>query len=66
MIALDRMERGQGDLSAVQEVQQQFGIPVIAIASLDDLVGYLENTSGMTGNREKVAAYRAQYGIRPA
>ncbi|KPC52183.1 orotate phosphoribosyltransferase [Amantichitinum ursilacus] len=66
LIALDRMERGQGDLSAVQEVQQQFGIPVIAIASLDDLVGYLENTSGMTGNREKVAAYRAQYGIRSA
>ena len=66
LIALDRMERGQGELSAVQEVQQQFGIPVIAIASLDDLVGYLENTSGMAGNQEKVQAYRTQYGIRPA
>src|SRR4030067_326028 len=38
-IALDRMERGQGELSAVQAVQRTFGIPVVSIATLDDLLG---------------------------
>ncbi|GGP25787.1 orotate phosphoribosyltransferase [Silvimonas amylolytica] len=63
LIALDRMERGTGALSAVQEVEQQYGIPVVPIATLDDLMGYLENTPGMAENLNKAAAYRAQYGI---
>jgi len=41
LIALDRMERGQGDASAVQEVTATYGIPVVAIATLDDLMGFL-------------------------
>ncbi|MGA8863139.1 MAG: orotate phosphoribosyltransferase, partial [Gallionella sp.] len=41
VIALDRMERGQGELSAVQEVRRNYDIPVISIATLDDLLGYL-------------------------
>ncbi|QLI81346.1 orotate phosphoribosyltransferase [Chitinibacter fontanus] len=64
LIALDRMERGQGDLSAVQEVEQQFGIPVIPIASLQDLLGFLADQEGMTENLAKVQNYRAQYGIQ--
>ncbi|MDR3429839.1 MULTISPECIES: orotate phosphoribosyltransferase [Silvimonas] len=64
LIALDRMERGTGELSAVQEVEQQYGIPVIPIATLDDLMSYLENTAGMADNLKKAAAYREQYGIR--
>ena len=63
LIALDRMERGQGTLSAVQEVEQQFGIPVIPIASLDDLLGYLAAQPGMDENLARVSAYRNQYGI---
>ncbi|BCL76779.1 orotate phosphoribosyltransferase [Jeongeupia sp. HS-3] len=63
LIALDRMERGTGALSAVQEVEQQFGIPVIPIATLNDLVGYLENGEGMADKLAKVSEYRAQYGI---
>lgn len=63
LIALDRMERGQGSLSAVQEVEQQFGIPVIPIATLNDLLAYLATNNGMAENLAKVAAYRAQYGI---
>ncbi|WP_373974006.1 orotate phosphoribosyltransferase [Chitinibacter sp. SCUT-21] len=63
LIALDRMERGQGQLSAVQEVEQQFGIPVIPIASLQDLLSFLADQEGMTENLAKVQNYRAQYGI---
>ncbi|SMC21201.1 orotate phosphoribosyltransferase [Andreprevotia lacus DSM 23236] len=63
LIALDRMERGQGALSAVQEVQQQFGIPVIPIATLKDLIGYLADSPQLADNLDKVKAYRSQYGI---
>lgn len=62
-IALDRMERGSGALSAVQEVERLYGMPVVACASLDDLVGYLQLTPGMESNLAAVQAYRAQYGV---
>ncbi|UXY15772.1 orotate phosphoribosyltransferase [Chitiniphilus purpureus] len=64
LIALDRMERGQGALSAVQEVEQQFGIPVIPIATLDDLLRFLAARPDMTDNLKKAEAYRAEYGVR--
>jgi len=63
-IAIDRQERGQGALSAVQEVQRDHGIPVIAIATLDDLVGYLEGAPELLAHKTDVEHYRAQYGIR--
>ncbi|MBB5017999.1 orotate phosphoribosyltransferase [Chitinivorax tropicus] len=63
VIALDRMERGKGQLSAVQEVELEYGIPVISIASLDDLVAYLETQPAMKNNLEAVARYRAEYGV---
>ncbi len=63
LIALDRMERGQGALSAVQEVEQSLGIPVIPIASLQDLIGFLAGQDGMIDNLARVENYRNQYGI---
>ena len=66
LIALDRMERGQGELSAVQEVERNYGIPVISIASLDDLLGFLADRPEMVENQKRVEAYRAQYGIKVA
>ena len=62
-IALDRMEKGTGELSAVQEVRQTYGIPVISIASLDDLVAYLANEGGMKPQLEAVQRYRDRYGV---
>lgn len=62
-IALDRMERGTGQLSAVQEVKRSYGMPVVACATLDDLVGYLQESPGMQGNLDAVRAYRAKYGV---
>jgi orotate phosphoribosyltransferase len=62
LIALDRMERGQGSRSAVQEVQQTFGIPVVAIATLDDVMAFIANRTELTRHATAVAAYRAEYG----
>jgi len=63
VIALDRMERGQGDLSAAQEVRHNFDIPVISIATLDDLLDYLRGTADMVQNLAAVQSYRDQYGV---
>jgi len=64
LIALDRMERGSSELSATQEVTQLYGIPVISIATLDDLVSFLEQEPGMARQLDAVAAYRRQYGVK--
>lgn len=63
VIALDRMERGLGDLSAVQEVRENYGIPVIAIATLNDLLGFLQNEPEMMANLDAVRAYRDLFGV---
>ena len=62
-IALDRMEKGTGELSAVQEVRQTYGIPVISIASLDDLIGFLAAEGGMEPQLGAVQHYRDRYGV---
>ena len=62
LVALDRQERGQGRLSAVQEVQTAFSIPVVRIITLDDLIEHLE----VTGPAEELAAlrnHRANFGV---
>jgi orotate phosphoribosyltransferase len=64
VIALDRMERGQGKLSAVQEVRRDYDIPVISIATLDDLLGYLRAEGGMEHNLATVQSYRDRYGVK--
>jgi len=62
LIALDRMERGQGARSAVQEVRESFGIPVIAIATVDDLMRFIVGRPELAGHIPRVEAYRAEYG----
>ncbi len=62
-IALDRMERGQGELSAVQEVARQYGLPVVAIATLKDLLGFLEGNPDLGLHLDAVRAYRERYGV---
>jgi orotate phosphoribosyltransferase len=65
VISLDRMERGAGTLSAAQEVERTFHLPVISIATLDDLVGYLSVQGEMARELQMVARYRTQYGAIP-
>ena len=62
LIAFDRMERGRGERSAVQELEQEFGIPVVAIATLDDLLGLLARRKDLAQQRRDVISYREQYG----
>ncbi len=62
VIALDRQERGTGELSAIQEVERNYGLQVISIVALADLIEYLEE-QGRTADVEAIRAYRAQYGI---
>lgn len=62
LIALDRMERGTGAQSAVAEVRERFGIPVTAIATLDDVMAFLAARSDLARWRGAVDAYRADYG----
>ena len=61
-IALDRMEKGTGELSAVQEVERQYGLPVVPIANLNDLFTLLQNNAEFGGFLEPVKAYRERYG----
>jgi orotate phosphoribosyltransferase len=63
VIALDRMERGSGPLSAVQEVERDYGIPVHAVATLDDLLNYLRDRSDFKTHQAAVARYRDEYGV---
>jgi orotate phosphoribosyltransferase len=66
VIALDRMERGQGALSAVQEVKRDYGVPVISIAALDDLLDYLQGQAELVQNLQAVQSYRDRYGVKNA
>ena len=62
LIALDRMERGTADASAVDEVRERYGMPVVAIATLDDVMEFLAKRPELSAQREAVGAYRLQYG----
>ncbi|NOX09500.1 MAG: orotate phosphoribosyltransferase [Gammaproteobacteria bacterium] len=63
VISLDRQERGQGERSAIQEVEQDLGIPVVRIICLEDLINYLSEQSDMSAEQEQINAYRDQYGV---
>lgn len=63
VIALDRMERGSGNLSAVQEVRARYNVPVTSIATLDDLIGYLKADPRRATDLAAVARYRDAYGV---
>jgi len=63
VIALDRMERGSGELSAVQEVERDYGIPVVATATLDDLMIFISDSPNVKKYETAVARYRLEYGV---
>jgi len=62
LIALDRMERGQGETSAVQDIRDTFGIPVVSIATLDDVMTFIDTRSDLARMRPAITDYRARYG----
>jgi len=63
VIALDRRERGRDEHSAVEAVRDRYGIPVLSIVALEDLIAYLGEGGGNAEHLEAVNAYRARYGV---
>lgn len=63
LIALDRQERGQGDLSAAQEVASEFDIPVLAIASLTDVLAFADADPQLHTEHQRLLAYRERYAV---
>ena len=63
-IALDRQERGQGDRTAVEDVGALYGLPVVSIVTLDNVIAYLDGQPNAAEHLHRIHAYRAAYGGR--
>ncbi|MET1256331.1 orotate phosphoribosyltransferase [Aliikangiella maris] len=63
IVALDRQEKGKGELSAIQEVEKEYNLPVYAIITLSDLQNYLSTSDSLSKYVETVSQYRNKYGI---
>ena len=63
VVAMDRQEKGQGELSAIQEVERDFNIPVLSIVSLANLLEYSENHPEIRRYAPEIKAYRDTYGV---
>ena len=64
LIALDRQERGSGELSATQEVSRDYGLPVTAIATLADILATLRGSPERRGDVDRIEQYRERYGVK--
>ena len=63
VVALDRQERSEGTLSAIQEVENRHGIPVVSIITLDQIMSCITGMSEMKDTLARFQAYREQYGV---
>ena len=66
LIAVNRMEKGQGELSAIQEVERDYKMQVVSIISFDDLLNYLQEQDNMQSEVAAMLAYREAYGVATA
>ncbi len=64
VISLDREEVGQGDISAIQEIKQQYAVPVCNVICLDDLIKYLQQDESNKQHLDAMLSYQQQYGIK--
>lgn len=62
MLSLDRMEKGNGELSATAEISQEYGIPVFAIANVHDLLALIQQNPSLQCFQKEIDAFRKQYG----
>ena len=63
VIGLDRCERGDGERSAVQQVGQDWGLTVVSVVSLHDIIAWVESNPAMAQHREALERYRERYGV---
>ena len=64
IVAIDRQEKGQSNLSAIQEMEAKYAIPIISIINLDEIKKYLINNEGLGENLRAIEKYQNQYGVR--
>ena len=63
LVGIDRQEKGSQSLSAIQEVQAEFGVEVVSIIQLDTIIEYLEEANCNHNTLRLISDYRSQYGI---
>ena len=63
LVAIDRQERGQGELSAIQEIEREYGIRVVSVVKLDDIILYIEDRSGFRHELDRIKRYRDSFGV---
>ncbi|MEX2327898.1 MAG: orotate phosphoribosyltransferase [Pseudomonadales bacterium] len=63
LVAIDRQERGTTDLSAIQEIEQSYGVSVVSIVKLDDIISYIGSRSGFRKELEQIKQYRHAFGV---
>ena len=63
VVAVDRQERGRGELSAIQEVERDFGVPVVSIISFDQIIEFIEQTGCHAEHLDAVRGYREEFGV---
>ena len=62
-IALDRQEKGKHELSAIQELEKDYGLQVVTIVTLEDLMSFIQDDATLSNHLDAVQAYRDRYGI---
>ncbi len=63
LVAIDRQERGKSELSAIQEIERDFGIPVISVVKLKDIVAYLQSKEAYSVELDLIENYQRKYGV---
>ena len=63
VVAVDRQERGQGELSAIQEVERDYAMPVLSLIKFEQIIAYLEETGLHAEHLPAMKQYRAEYGV---
>ncbi len=64
ILAVDRQEKGTGDKSAVQQIEEEYGVPVKAIVNLEQIIEYLKEKGGYDEHLSRMKEYKALYGIK--
>lgn len=63
-IALNRQEKGQGELSAIQEIEKEFNLPVVSIINLDSLISFIQTQPSLASHLPAIEEYRTNYGVK--
>jgi orotate phosphoribosyltransferase len=63
VVAIDRQEKGQNELSATQEVAMKYSVPVISIINLEDIIAYLKSSNRFKSELALIQSYQKSYGI---